>query len=337
MSGLWVTASTIAIIGLSAFFVAVEFSLIAAKRNRLEDAATSSRAARAALRSATELSVLLAGAQLGITICTLALGAITKPAVHHALTPLVASTGLPPAVGEAASFVLALLLVTFLHLVVGEMAPKSWAIAHPERSAILLALPMRGFMWLARPLLQVLNVAANALVRRCGAEPVDELNLGADPDSLRQLVEHSASVGALDARYLAPIGSALDLRHVTVGDLVGDCAVTSVPRSATIADVQQATRASGHLRVLLGWGRQLGGVVHVRDTLTHTDLSQPAAELARPALTLPTTTPLHEALAVMRETRNQLGVVVQNEKPLGVITLADILPRLLPAESPPAP
>src|SRR6478609_173947 len=140
MSGTWwAVLTTVALIALSAFFVAVEFALLAAKRYRLEEAAPRSRSARAAVRSSAELTVVLAGSQLGITACTLALGAVTKPAVQDLLTgPLTA---------------LNLLIVTFLHLVIGEMAPKSWAIAHPERSAILLALPMRAFMWLFRPML----------------------------------------------------------------------------------------------------------------------------------------------------------------------------------------
>ena len=139
-----VVAATVLIIALSAFFVAVEFALLAAKRHRLEDAAASSRSARAALRSSAELTIVLAGSQLGITACTLALGAVTKPAVHHAITPVLETWGLPLWTADVAAFVLALVVVTFLHLVVGEMAPKSWAIAHPERSATLLAGPMRA-------------------------------------------------------------------------------------------------------------------------------------------------------------------------------------------------
>ncbi len=96
MDSPWViVAVSAALIAASAFFVAVEFALIAARRNRLEDAAATSAAARAALRSASELSLLLAGAQLGITACTLALGATTKPAVHYRLTPLIHSIGAP--------------------------------------------------------------------------------------------------------------------------------------------------------------------------------------------------------------------------------------------------
>src|SRR5215218_11081678 len=140
----WVVVpATLVIVALSAFFVAVEFALLAAKRHRLEDAAAKSRSARAALRSTSELSLLLAGSQLGITACTLALGATTKTAVHHWLTPLLRASGAPLLLADAGGFVLALAIVTFLHLVIGEMAPKSWAIAHPERAATILAIPMR--------------------------------------------------------------------------------------------------------------------------------------------------------------------------------------------------
>src|SRR5204862_2840557 len=140
-----------------------------------------------------ELTLLLAGSQLGITAATLALGAISKPAVHHWLTPLFETWGLPLVAADVAGFVLALLVVTFVHLVVGEMAPKSWAIAHPERSATMLALPMRAFMLVTRPVLVGLNGMANWCLRRVGVEPVDELASGRNPDDLRELVEHSAT------------------------------------------------------------------------------------------------------------------------------------------------
>src|SRR4051812_32465998 len=213
----WVVVPvTVLIVALSAFFVAVEFALMAAKRHRLEDAAVTSRSARAALRSSSELTLLLAGSQLGITVCTLALGAVTKPAVHHWLTPLFETWGLPLVAADIAGFVLALIIVTFIHLVVGEMAPKSWAIAHPERSATLLALPMRAFMWLFRPVLRGLNAAANGLLRKVGVEPADQVAIGHSPEALLHLVEHSANVGALDARYSAQISGALEMQRLTV-------------------------------------------------------------------------------------------------------------------------
>ncbi|MBO0902004.1 HlyC/CorC family transporter [Cellulomonas sp. zg-ZUI222] len=330
MSNPWVVvATTVAIIALSAFFVAVEFAMLAARRHRFEDAAATSRTARAALRSSHELTVLLAGAQLGITACTLALGAITKPAVHHWLTPLFATWGLPAVPADVVGFVLALIIVTFLHLVVGEMAPKSWAIAHPEASAQLLAIPMRAFMWAVRPVLRALNESANRMLRRVGVEPVDEMVAVTDPASLRHLVEHSANVGALDASFSAQLSQALELQRITVRDLADPGAVpVTVPTTATVQDVQRASLDSGHLRILVGDAGAVTGVVHVRDTLTSAP-SDAAAPFVRPVYELPGDTLVATAFAGMREGRHHLAVLTGGERTL-VVTLADVVERLLP-------
>ena len=156
-----VVGVTLGLIIVSAFFVVIEFALLAVRRHRLEEAAHTSRSARAALKGANELTVMLAGAQLGITACTFALGAVTKPAVDDALAPVLLAWGLPAWGADVAAFVTALLVVTFLHLVVGEMAPKSWAIAHPERAAMLIGIPSRAFVWVFRPLLMWVNRIAN--------------------------------------------------------------------------------------------------------------------------------------------------------------------------------
>jgi CBS domain containing-hemolysin-like protein len=333
MSPLAVGLITVVLIASSAFFVAVEFALIAARRHRLEDAAAGSRSARAALRSTTELSVLLAGSQLGITVCTLALGAITKPAVHHWLTPGFASWGLPGWAADAAGFVLALVIVTFLHLVVGEMAPKSWAIAHPERSAIMLALPMRAFMTLTRPLLVALNHAANWCLRRVGVTPVDEMSSGQDPDTLRHLVEHSTTTGTLEERYSTNLMSALELQALTVGDLVSGRPPSGVAADATPSMIQSTSRATGHLRLLVMRADAVEGVVHVRDSLS-ADPSATAADLMRPALVLEGRTPVYEALRTMRETRGHLAIVTGSDRaPVGLITVTDVLDRLMPTSA----
>lgn len=327
----WVLALvTVAIMAASAFFVAVEFALLAARRSRLEDAAPSSAAARAALRSASELTVLLAGSQLGITVCALALGAITKPAVQYSLTPWIASFGGPDWVAGVAGFALALVVVTFLHLVVGEMAPKSWAIAHPERSATMLSTPMRGFMWLTRPLLTALNESANWCLRRVGVDPANQVATGHTPESLRQLVEHSADAGVLDQEYSSQLRGALELQDLQVRDLLRPGArTTSVPAGATVADVQAATRRSGHLRILIGDGTRVDGVVHVRDTLAMASEAG-VEDLVREPFELSPDLPVHEALAQMRRTSTHLAVVREQGRLLGVVTLADVLRRLVP-------
>lgn len=334
-SPLAVAALTVALIGASAFFVAAEFALIAARRHRLEDAAAQSRAARAALRSASELSVLLAGSQLGITVRTLALGAITKPAVHQWLTPLIGTLGAPMWLADAAGFVLALVIVTFLHLVVGEMAPKSWAIAHPEKSATMLAVPMRAFMWLTRPLIVTLNRLANWCLLKVRVEPVDQVNTGQDPEALRHPVEHSATVGTIDERYHGHLVSALELEALTVGDVANsDPDPSSVSPSATPVQIQEESRHTGHLRLLVRGNGTVDGVVHVRDTVKAAPGTS-ASDLMRPVLTLDASTPAYAALHTMRETRSHLAVIQRDGRVGGLITLTDVLSRLLPSGSDP--
>ncbi|MBW0090097.1 HlyC/CorC family transporter [Pseudonocardia sp. KRD-184] len=324
---LWIT---VALVALSAFFVAIEFALVAARRYRLEEAAETSAAARAALKSAKDLSLLLAGSQLGITLCVLGLGAVSKPAVESLLAPLFG--GLGESLAGVLSFVLSLVVVTFLHLVVGEMAPKSWAIAHPERSATLLALPMRGFMVLTRPLLVALNGMANWCLRRVGVEPVDELGEGRNPDDLRELVDHSASTGALDSDQRDQILSALDLDRAPLRDIVRPRAeVAGVPATATVEQIREASRKSGHLRLVVGDAQERPvGVVHVRDALAG-PAGTTAADLMRPVATLSADTAIHDALRAMREERNHLALVESDGELLGLVTLQDLLDRLLPA------
>lgn len=324
----WVAlALTAAIIALSAFFVAIEFALVAARRYRLEEAAETSFSARAAVKSARDLSLLLAGSQLGITLCALALGAISKPAVHHLLEPLFG--GLPAAVGYVVSFVLSLIVVTFLHLVVGEMAPKSWAISHPERSAIMLAVPMRAFMWFTRPLLLMLNGMANWCLHRLGVEAVDEMSAGHGPDDVRELVEHSAKAGALDPERRAQLATALEVNSRPLNEIVTPREeIASVSPDSTVDDIKRVSRESTHLRLVVMDGTEPVGVLHVREALTSPE-GTTAADLMRPVLTLAAETPMYAAMGIMRESRSHLSLVESDGEVIGLVTLQDILDRLL--------
>ncbi len=324
---------TAALIALSALFVVIEFALLGARRHRLEERAATSRSARAALRGINELTLMLAGAQLGITACTFALGAITKPAVDAWLQPLFAALGAPEWLAGSAAFILSLFVVTFLHLVVGEMAPKSWAIAHPETSALVIGIPSRAYIWPLRPLLGWVNSIANRLVRASGVEPVQSIAVGGqDIATIRQLVEHSGKVGTLEPQMQQQISGLIDLGTLPVLTLVASGRTpTHVPAGATVADVRSAAQRSGHLRILLLTDNPAApAVVHVRDTLLEAE-GKLAHELARTAFVLDAQTPVYESLARMREHSVQLAVVVSGGKMVGVVTLADILRRVLPA------
>ena len=319
--------ASVALVGLSAFFVAVEFALIAARNYRLEEAAQTSAAARAALRSSKDLSLLLAGSQLGITLCTLGLGAVAKPAVDYALRPVLEGWGLASGIAVVVSFVLSLIVVTFVHLVVGEMAPKSWAISHPERSAIMLALPMRAFMVATRPLLVMLNGMANRCLHAVGVTPVDEMASGRNADDLRELVDHSAKTGTLDRERRDQLVTALELERTPVRDLAHE--PSGVSADDDVATVQDTARRTGHLRLVVRDGVKPIGYVHVRDTLTREPGTR-ARDLMRPVLTLEADTQYHTAVNTMRDQRAHLALVESDGRLVGIVTLSDLVERLLP-------
>ena len=334
MSPWTVTAVTVLLIALSAFFVIIEFALLGARSHRLEAEAANKKSARAALRGINELTLMLAGAQLGITACTFALGAITKPAVDARLGPIFLSWGLPEQLAGGVAFFLSLLFVTFLHLVIGEMAPKSWAIAFPETSAKLIGIPSRAFIWTVRPLLSWINSIANRLVAASGVTPVERAAVGGqDVDTIRHLVEHSANVGALDASYRTQLSGVLELEKLTVKSLIADGATpTAVPSAGTVGDLQDAARRSRHMRILVTDSQDgVPGVLHVRDTLLEPK-DRPVRELARPAFALDADTPVYEALARIRGASEQLAAVMEQDRFIGVITLADVLRRVLPSD-----
>lgn len=333
MSAGLVALVTTALIALSAFFVVIEFALLGARRHRLETRAPSSASARAALRGMNELTIMLAGAQLGITACTFALGAVTKPAVDAWLSPLFTAWGAPGWLADSAAFALALLAVTFLHLVVGEMAPKSWAIAHPERAATLIGIPSRAFIWVFRPFLTWVNAIANRLVARTGVEPVESAAVGGrDAETIRHLVEYSTQVGVLEPQLRTQITQVIELQNLTVGDITSTRKATAVAADATVADVQAASLTSGHLRILVEpAGDELPSVVHVRDTLL-ARADEPARAFATPAVAVSAATPVYELLRTLREGGVQLAVVETAGRYVGVVTLTDVITRVLPRD-----
>ena len=330
MNGWGVLVTTVLLILLSAFFVVIEFSLLGARRHRLEAEVGESRSARAALRGMNELTLIL-----GITACTFALGAVTKPALDHWFAPILESWGLPVWLSGGLAFATSLLVVTFLHLVVGEMTPKSWAIAHPELAAKVIGIPSRVFMTPFRPLLVWMNAMANSLVARTGVEPVERAAVGGrDAETIRQLVEHSTEVGVLEPELQVRISEAIRLRDLSASDIpsLAD-QLPSVPTQSTVAAVQEAAQASGHLRVLLeNTAADYPRVVHVRDTLTDSS-DTPAETHARPLLRVSASLPVYELLARMRESRVQLALVTDEHRGFSIVTMSDVIQRILLARA----
>ncbi|GAA2069836.1 hemolysin family protein [Streptomyces albiaxialis] len=326
----------------SGFFVAAEFALVAAKRHRVEQAvAEGRRGAKAALAGMRELSLMLAGAQLGITVCTLGLGSISKPAVSHALDPLLERLGLPAGLSYGIAFAVAMVVVVFLHMVIGEMAPKSWAIAHPERSAMLLTPAFRALVTVVRPLIRLFNTVSNALVRLCRVTPRDELASVHSREQLTQLVAESARLGLISATDSGLLTSSLTQPLTPVGDLrVPAARITSVPADADLDTVLGIAAEKDRTRLLVRDGDAVTGSLHARDALVARSRGRrlTAAELARPVPELTEATTVALAVETLREARTTLAVVRDDAGELtGLISLDDLLSRLLEPEPGPEP
>jgi CBS domain containing-hemolysin-like protein len=333
MSTTWALILSVVLLALNGFFVAAEFALVGSKRYRLEQAAAEgSRAARAALEGTRELSVMLAGAQLGITLCTLGLGALAEPAIEHVLGPALHAIGLPDAAGHVIAFVVALFLVGFLHLVVGEMAPKSWAITDPERSALLLALPFRAFARLTRPALVVFNGLANGVLRLVKVEPQDQLAQVHGPEELRILLKQSREHGTLAADQEQLLTSMLQLQRTTVSSVMEPLdQLVTVPAEATAERIERISRGCGRSRLGVVGPPALVGLVHVRDAVRATTFGRPAtaAGLMTEPFTLPATATVTEAVAAMRAERAQLALVGEGGRTVGFVALEDLLEEVI--------
>ncbi|MFC7304726.1 hemolysin family protein [Streptomyces monticola] len=318
----------------SGFFVAAEFALVAAKRHRMEQAAAQGRrGAKAALAGMRELSLMLAGAQLGITICTLGLGSVSKPAISHAVDPLLVKLGLPAGLSYGIAFALAMIVVVFLHMVLGEMAPKSWAIAHPERSAMLLTPAFRAVVTAVRPLIWVLNKVSNGLVRLCRVTPRDDLASVHNREQLTQLVEESERLGLISKADSGLITSSLTEPQTPVADLVTPAGrITAVPAAADVEEILRATAGSDRTRLLVLDGNTVLGSVHARDALVARAAGRrlDARHLARPVPELGPGDTVAQAVDELRKRRATLAVICDDSGRLaGLVSLDDLLARLM--------
>ncbi|MEU7741046.1 hemolysin family protein [Nonomuraea sp. NPDC049158] len=325
---------SLALLLLNALFVAAEFAFVSAKRHRLEEmAANGNRLVRITAKSAVgggrRLSLMLAGAQLGITLCTLGLGQVTEPAIEHYLEPVFAAVGVPESMRMPIALTIALALVTFLHMVVGEMAPKSWALTHPERAALVLTLPFRGFTSLMSPLLSTLNGLTNVILRLFGVVPRDELATTRTPRQLAMLVGESGRMGLLDREEHDLLTRALRLQAEGIERLMVPIdRVITVPASADAARIKQAAAESGHLRLLVGAPEDVQGVLHARDALINPNRA--AGDLARPVPRLPCVTQVPEAVTALQEAHAHLALVTdQAGTVIGMVSLTDLVGELL--------
>jgi CBS domain containing-hemolysin-like protein len=325
----------------NAFFVGAEFALISARRAQMEvRVAAGSRAARSAVRAMERVSLVMAGAQLGITACSLGLGAIGEPAVAHLLEPLLHAAHVPEGFLHPIAFVVALTVVVYLHVVLGEMVPKNIAIAGPERAALVLGPPMMVVVTVLKPVVLVLNAFANGVLRLLRVEPKDEISSTYTRDEVSAMVDESRHEGTIEDGEYDRLSGALDFTERTVDRvLLRPETLVTVRRGALVSEVEQRCAETGFSRFPVrsvestDGGCDLIGYLHIKDILDpDPDLADHAIEdkWLRPFATVPTGARLHEALTTLQRRGAHVGRVVQEDGTLvGLITLEDVLEELV--------
>jgi CBS domain containing-hemolysin-like protein len=335
--------STPAAIGLAvlllvgnAFFVGSEFAMISARRSQIEPLALDgSRLAGIALKAMENITLVIAVNQLGITLCSLLLGAIGEPAVAHLLDPALLALSLPEGASYAIAFALALGLVVFLHVVLGEMVPKNLALAGPERAALLLAPAIWAFVTVLRPVVVVINLAAAGALRLVGVRLREEVSSTYTREEVGALVEQSRGEGLLEDAEYDRLAHALGFTERTVAEVLLDPAeLTLVERGSTAADVEAACAHTGFSRFPVSDGDgALVGYLHIKDVLEpdpQRRLRPVDDRWVRPLATVTAATPLHEALEALQRTGAHMARVVDDAgTTIGVATLEDVIEELV--------
>jgi CBS domain containing-hemolysin-like protein len=315
------------------FFVGAEFALISARRAQIEPRAEAgSGPARITIKAMENVSLMLAACQLGVTICSLLILLIVEPSMHELLHPLLVGFGEEVAGGVA--FGITLALVSFLHVVVGEMVPKNISFSVPERAALILVPILYGFALVVRPVTWFLNAAANIIVKTFRVKVRDDANSAFTLDQVEDIVEHSTREGVLrDAS--GTLSNTFEFTEKKVNDIaVKPDEVISFDATVTPREIEQAVAKYGFSRYpLRDDNGEIYGYVHLKDVidlrLDEVDLPLPAKRI-RNLISLPANMELEDALASMKRVGAHMAKSFDRRgKVTGVLFLEDILEELV--------
>jgi CBS domain containing-hemolysin-like protein len=321
----------------TAVFVATEFSLVALDRPTVQREVDAGDArAEVVLGSLRRLSTQLSAAQVGITLTTLVLGFIATPSLGRLLETPLGALGLHGTTRASAAAVLALVLATLFSMVFGELLPQFLGISAPLQTAKVVAMPVRVFAVVVRPLVVVLNGSANLVLRLFGIKPQEELSGARTPQELASLVRRSAEVGTLDEGTARLVTKSLGFGEQTAADVMSPRArATAIERTATADDVLRLARRTGHSRFPVtgeDWD-DIDGVVHVKRAIAVPHDRRPdvpvSALMVAPLL-VPETIRLDPLLLMLREHGLQLAIVVDEYGgTAGVVTLEDVVEEIV--------
>lgn len=319
----------------NAFFVGSEFAVMSARRSQIEPLAEEgNKRAKTTLWAMEHVSLMLACAQLGITVCSLLLLSISEPAIHHLLVTPMEAAGLPAGIADGAAFGLALLLVTFLHVTFGEMVPKNISVSVADKAALFLAPPLVMVSKVVRPVIAALNWSANHVLRLMRIEPKDEVSSTFTLEEVRAAVEESAREGLLDDET-GLLNGALEFSAYTAGRIMVPIAdIVTLDVGTTPAAFERSVARTGFSRfVLVDSNGSMTGYLHLKDVLSMDESlynSKVEESRVRTMANLSVDEEIEDALAIMQRTGSHLARVMDADgTTTGVLFLEDVIEQLV--------
>ncbi len=326
----------LAVVSLNAFFVATEFAIVRVRATRIEELVTRGVKRAVATKNVLEnLNAYLSACQVGITLTSLGLGWVGEPAFARLIEPPLRSLGLGPLAIHSTALALAFGLITFLHVVFGELVPKTIAIDRAEATALLVSWPIRSFHRAFYPLIWFMNGSANLSIRLMGLQPVPDESRAHSEEELRMVLGLSQKSGVLTEAHAELLENALDFADRTVRQIMvprGDIVFLDVNRS--LDENLEAARQGGHTRYPLCDGDldRVLGITHIKDLFLAATPNAGATNLralAREPLLVPESLEAQRLLAIFQKQRLHLGIVIDEYGGTsGIVTLEDVLEEL---------
>lgn len=323
------------LLAVNAFFVATEFALVSSRRDRLESLLAQGKSeAKGVIHAIEHLSIYLAGAQFGITVASLILGKVAEPAIAHYIEVPFEALGLPAELLHPISFVIALIIISYLHILLGEMVPKNIAIAGPETTAMLLTPAFTVWMRATRPIIEGLNWVARRTLRAFGIEQRDELESTVDQEQLATMIKESSEEGLLDAEETRRLANALRTESRSLSEIMiplEDLVTLPYrPRGIRLSEIEETVRETGYSRFPVERAPGvLVGYIHVKDCLDlmESEEEDPVMPVSRiRALSIVDgAQSLDDALTAMHRRSAHMAQVRDNGELVGVAALEDII------------
>ncbi|TSE15265.1 HlyC/CorC family transporter [Arthrobacter sp. KBS0703] len=319
----------------NAFFVAAEFAVMSARRSQIEPLADSgSLRAQTTLRAMENVSLMLACAQLGITVCSLLILLVAEPAIHHLLAVPLAALGVPMEIADVAAFAVALMAVTFLHVTFGEMVPKNISVSVADKAALLLAPPLMFVARLVNPVIVALNWSANHILKLMRIEPKDEVNSSFTLEEVQSIVQESTRHGLVDDDAGLITGALEFSEHAAAEVMVPLERLVMLKTSATPLEFEKAVSRTGFSRFpMVDEDGMLAGYLHIKDVLSipESGYQHPIAESRiRSLANLSRGDEIENAMSVMQRTGSHLARVIgPHGQTEGVLFLEDVIEQLV--------